>query len=37
MKKSEINNINFELTERYEAIKLVGKGTYGAVVSANDL
>ena len=24
------------MPERYEAIKLIGKGTYGAVVSATD-
>jgi hypothetical protein len=36
MKKMEINSINFELPERYEPIKLIGKGTYGAVVSAID-
>ena len=35
-KKQEFNGINFELTERYEPIKLIGKGTYGAVVSATD-
>ena len=36
MKKLEINGINFDLPERYEPIKLIGKGTYGAVVSAID-
>lgn len=36
MKKMEINGINFDLPERYEPIKLIGKGTYGAVVSAID-
>jgi mitogen-activated protein kinase 1/3 len=36
MKKLEINGINYELPERYEPIKLIGKGTYGAVVSAVD-
>ena len=36
MKKLEINSISFELPERYEPIKLIGKGTYGAVVSAID-
>lgn len=36
MKKSEISGIVFELTDRYEPIKLIGKGTYGAVVSAID-
>lgn len=36
MKKLEINSINFEIPERYEPIKLIGKGTYGAVVSATD-
>ncbi len=36
MKKLEINGINFDLPERYEPIKLIGKGTYGAVVSAVD-
>ena len=36
MKKLEMNGINFDLPERYEPIKLIGKGTYGAVVSAID-
>jgi hypothetical protein len=36
MKNMEINGINFDLPERYEPIKLIGKGTYGAVVSAID-
>jgi len=36
MKKLEISGINFELTDRYEPIKLIGKGTYGAVISAID-
>jgi translation initiation factor 1 (eIF-1/SUI1) len=36
MKKLEINGISFDLPERYEPIKLIGKGTYGAVVSAID-
>lgn len=36
MKKQEISGINFELTQRYEPIKLIGKGTYGAVISATD-
>ena len=36
MKKSEIAGIVFDLTERYEPIKLIGKGTYGAVISAID-
>jgi hypothetical protein len=36
MKKLEINGINFDLPERYEPIKLIGKGTYGAVISAID-
>jgi hypothetical protein len=36
MKKLEINGINFDLPDRYEPIKLIGKGTYGAVVSAID-
>ena len=31
-----MNGINFDLPERYEPIKLIGKGTYGAVVSAID-
>jgi p38 MAP kinase len=35
-KRQDFNGINFELTERYEPIKLIGKGTYGAVVSATD-
>ena len=36
MKKLDMNGINFDLPERYEPIKLIGKGTYGAVVSAID-
>ena len=36
MKKLEISGISFDLPERYEPIKLIGKGTYGAVVSATD-
>lgn len=36
IKKLDFNGINFELPERYEPIKLIGKGTYGAVVSAID-
>ena len=36
MKKLEISGINFDLPERYEPIKLIGKGTYGAVISAID-
>jgi serine/threonine protein kinase len=36
MNKMEINGINFDLPERYEPIKLIGKGTYGAVISAID-
>ena len=36
IRKYDFNGINFELTERYEPIKLIGKGTYGAVVSATD-
>ncbi len=33
---TKISDINFDLPERYEPIKLIGKGTYGAVVSATD-
>jgi hypothetical protein len=36
MKRLEINGIIFDLPERYEPIKLIGKGTYGAVISAVD-
>lgn len=36
MKKQGISGINFDLPERYEPIKLIGKGTYGAVISAID-
>ena len=32
----EINGIIFDLQKRYEPIKLIGKGTYGAVISAVD-
>jgi serine/threonine protein kinase len=35
-KRVEINGIFFDLPARYEAIKLIGKGTYGAVISASD-
>jgi len=34
MKKLDIHGINFELPEKYDPIKLIGKGTYGAVCSA---
>ena len=36
MKRLEINGILFDLSERYDPIKLIGKGTYGAVISAVD-
>jgi hypothetical protein len=36
IKKLEISGINFDLSERYQPIKLIGKGTYGAVISAID-
>ena len=36
MKKYDFSGNNFELPERYEPIKIIGKGTYGAVVSATD-
>jgi len=36
MKKVEIGDQEFELPERYEAIKLIGKGTYGSVISVAD-
>ena len=36
MKKLEVSGITFDLAERYEPIKLIGKGTYGAVISATD-
>lgn len=36
MKKIDIGDQQFELPERYEPIKLIGKGTYGAVISAAD-
>mmetsp|Transcript_30885 Transcript_30885/g.30374 ORF Transcript_30885/g.30374 Transcript_30885/m.30374 type:complete len:93 (-) Transcript_30885:552-830(-) len=35
-KKHDFNGTNFELPERYEPIKIIGKGTYGSVVSAVD-
>ena len=35
-KRLEINGIIFDLPDRYEPIKLIGKGTYGAVISALD-
>lgn len=37
IKNTDINGVNFDLPERYELVKLIGKGTYGAVVSAIDL
>ncbi len=36
MKKLDVNGVDFELPDRYEPIKMVGKGTYGAVISAVD-
>lgn len=36
IQKYEIYGYNFELPSRYEPIKMIGKGTYGAVVSATD-
>lgn len=36
IQKYEIYGVIFELPQRYEPIKMIGKGTYGAVVSAND-
>jgi hypothetical protein len=36
MKRFDINGLSFYLPERYEPIKLIGKGTYGAVISAVD-
>ncbi len=36
MKKQDFNGVEFELPDRYEPIKMVGKGTYGAVISAVD-
>jgi serine/threonine protein kinase len=36
MKKYDFSGNIFELPERYEPIKIIGKGTYGAVVSATD-
>ena len=33
-KKYEMSGISFELPPRYEPIKLIGRGTYGAVISA---
>jgi serine/threonine protein kinase len=37
IKKYDLNGIFFELTERYQPIKMVGRGTYGAVISASDM
>jgi serine/threonine protein kinase len=36
VKKYDLNGIFYELPERYTPIKMVGRGTYGAVISAND-
>jgi mitogen-activated protein kinase 1/3 len=36
MLKSELKGITFDLPTHYVPIKLVGKGTYGAVCSATD-
>ena len=33
---AQSSGINFELTDRYTPIKLIGKGTYGTVISATD-
>lgn len=35
--KSDFGGITFELPNKYQAIKLIGKGTYGSVISANNL
>lgn len=32
----DFKGIKFELPVRYEAIKLIGKGTYGSVISAKN-
>lgn len=32
----DLNGIFFELPERYTPIKMIGRGTYGAVINAND-
>ena len=36
VKKYDLNGIFFELPERYTPIKMIGRGTYGAVINAND-
>ena len=34
--KSDFGGITFELPNKYQAIKLIGKGTYGSVISAKN-
>ena len=36
MQTVDMNGMNFELPDRYSPIKLIGKGTYGSVISAVD-
>ena len=35
--KIDFGGITFDLPTKYQAIKLIGKGTYGSVISANNL
>ena len=34
--KTDFGGITFELPNKYQAIKLIGKGTYGSVISAKN-
>ena len=34
--RSEFGDITFELPIKYQPIKLIGKGTYGAVISVQN-
>ena len=35
-KHHTINNFEFELPKRYKPIKMIGRGTFGAVISATN-
>ena len=36
MQKVDLSGTSYDLPERYKPIKIVGKGTYGTVISATD-
>jgi len=37
MVKTQMQNVSFVLPEKYSPIKLIGKGTYGSVISATNM